>query len=54
MKGRRKREEMCVSVAEDSASGKVKAVTHLQVCDDEVVRDVQRGHRFRERRAEFE
>ena len=42
-----------MSVAEDSASGKVKAVTHLQVCDDEVVRDVQRGHRFRERRAEF-
>jgi len=34
-------------------SGKVEALTHLQVRDDEVVRDVQRRHRARERRTEF-
>jgi len=32
----------------------VKALTHLQVCNDEVVRDVQRRHRARDRRPEFE
>jgi hypothetical protein len=32
----------------------VNALTHLQVRDDDVVRDVERRHRARERCAEFE
>ena len=34
--------------------GKVEALAHLQVRNDEVVRDVQRRHRARECRGEVE